>query len=394
MNTIDNSPQLLLALLRHLVYGVGVREQDISLGDPTGLFPAYMWNVLHSEFPGVHYFDNLGSAGRTRAEFSSVPFYWSTSAANSKLRDYIPVMFAEAQYLINFAVLKGHSAGVSVCAKNQYGSLLRCPDGYLRDSGTLNYYDLHLSLPNAEWSPGRGHYRALVDLMGHKELGEKTVLYLVDGLFGGYFWDSHPYKWRTAPFGNGTNADWPSSLFVSQDPVAIDSVAYDFLLNEWPQVVNNGDGSPGSLQGGAEDYLHEAALAHSPPSARFYDPERDGARLASLGVHEHWNNPVSKQYSRNLGMTNGIELVYQRVDRTPPRLSCYAGDACLRVSWPASHTGYTLQSATNLGPSAIWMPVTNPPMQHQAQYIVSNQLSGPLRFYRLLRENPAARIAE
>ena len=28
-----------------------------------------------------------------------------------------------------------------------------------------------------------------------------------------------------------------------------------------------------------------------------------------LGVHEHWNNPVDKQYSRNLGTGNGIELV-------------------------------------------------------------------------------------
>jgi hypothetical protein len=32
-------------------------------------------------------------------------------------------------------------------------------------------------------------------------------------------------------------------------------------------------------------------------------------RLASLGVHEHWNNPTEKKYSRNLGSGNGIELV-------------------------------------------------------------------------------------
>jgi len=27
------------------------------------------------------------------------------------------------------------------------------------------------------------------------------------------------------------------------------------------------------------------------------------------GVHEHWNNPMDKQYSRNLGSGEGIELV-------------------------------------------------------------------------------------
>ncbi len=28
-----------------------------------------------------------------------------------------------------------------------------------------------------------------------------------------------------------------------------------------------------------------------------------------LGVHEHWNNPDDKQYSRDLGTGKGIELV-------------------------------------------------------------------------------------
>ena len=52
LNTIDNSPQMLLSLLRHLVYTVGVDQTNIFLGDPTGNFPQYMWNKLHPEFPG------------------------------------------------------------------------------------------------------------------------------------------------------------------------------------------------------------------------------------------------------------------------------------------------------------------------------------------------------
>jgi hypothetical protein len=113
-------------------------------------------------------------------------------------------------------------------------------------------------------------------------------------------------KWKSSPFGNGSSADWPSSIFGSLDPVAIDSVGYDFLLAEWPDVVNYGGGA--SLQGGAEDYLHEAAQAGSPPSGTFYDPDKDGTAMESLGVHEHWNNAVDKQYSRNLGTDSGIEL--------------------------------------------------------------------------------------
>jgi hypothetical protein len=31
--------------------------------------------------------------------------------------------------------------------------------------------------------------------------------------------------------------------------------------------------------------------------------------LASLGAHEHWNDPQERKYSRNLGTGEGIELV-------------------------------------------------------------------------------------
>jgi hypothetical protein len=79
-------------------------------------------------------------------------------------------------------------------------------------------------------------------------------------------------------------------------------VGFDFLVTEWPDPC-------GPAHAGTDDYLHEAALANDPCSKTFYDPERDGTRLSSLGVHEHWNNTIDKQYSRNLGTGNGIELV-------------------------------------------------------------------------------------
>jgi len=390
MNSIDNSPQMLLSLLRHLVYTVGVSQTNISIGDPTGNFPRYMWNFLHPEFPNVVYFDNYGGSGRARTLFSAVPFNWSTTNANGKLQDYIPVPFAQADYLIDFAVLKGHSVGVTLCGKNLYGALLRCPDGYYRDAlglnhgGVLNYVSMHGSTPDPTMpgTAGLGHYRAIVDLMGHPALGGKTLLCLVDGLFGGYFWDSHPYKWNMAPF----NGNWASSLFASQDPVAIDSVCYDFLLNEWPNVVNNGSTWPGNgLQGGAEDYLHEAALADNPPSGTFYDPARTGSRLASLGVHEHWNNPLDKQYSRNLGLSQGIELVSLMANRPAPVLAITQAGAKAVISWQGSLTGFRLQSATNLAGSTEWSDVNASPWLVQGRNTVTNDLVGASLFYRLIK---------
>jgi hypothetical protein len=393
LNTIDNSPQMLLCLLRQLVYNVGVDPTNIFLGDSTGNFPRYMWNKLHPEFPGVHYFDNFGGAGRMRVEFSSVPFYWSVTNATAGtpvVQDFVPVPFAQADYIIDFAVLKGHSVGVTLCAKNFYGSLLRCPDGYSRDAfgrnagGQANYSNMHRSTPdpNMPGTPGMGHYRALVDLLGSPVLGDKTVLFLVDGLFGGYFWDSHPKPWTSTPFNGG----WPSSLFASLDPVAIDSVCYDFLLNEWPNVVNNGSDSAGNaLQGGAEDYLHEAALAPNPPSGTFYDPGKTGIPLASLGVHEHWNNATAKQYSRNLDPVNGkgIELVQLTAAKPAASLSIAPSPGQVTVLWRSSLLGYKLQTSTNLNLRANWSDVTTGVGLVQWWNTVTNNSTDPARLYRL-----------
>jgi gluconolactonase len=232
--------------------------------------------------------DHAGNFGRTQMKQSSVPFYWSCNPQDC-LQDYAPVCYAEADYLINLANLKAHTgSGITLCAKNHYGSLIRGPT-------TKDYYPLH---PSA-FSKDVGTYRNLVDLMGHKHLGGKTVLYLVDGLYSGIHpKDEAPRKWSTYPF----NGDWASSLLASQDPVAIDSVGFDFLHAEYEDYPR---------KAGVDDYLHEAALANNPPSGTFYDPDHAGnvKRLPSLGVHEHWNNTKDKKYSRNLGTGEGIELV-------------------------------------------------------------------------------------
>jgi hypothetical protein len=252
--------------------------------------------MCHDKFPNVRYLDYVGKFGRTRAKSSSVPFYWSTPDAASKTTDYLPASYVKADYLINLANLKSHNdmAGITLCAKNHYGSLVRKP------ARVGSYYDMHKDLPFN--TPGMGHYRPLVDLMGNKHLGGKTLLYLIDGLYAGkHAKERAPRKFNTAPF----NGDWSSSLFASQDPVAIDAVGFDFLWNEWDDAPH---------RSGTNDYLIEAALVDNPPSGTFYDPDHKGnvVRLKSLGVYEHWNNPKDKQYSRNLGRGKGIELVKLR----------------------------------------------------------------------------------
>jgi len=285
---MNTSPQMMLALLRQLVKVAGVREADISLGDTLAVFANEYYDPLHSEFPNVRYVDGLGKLGRVRALPSAVPFYWSCRPTGVK-QDYLTDFIADATYLINLANLKSHTeAGVTLCAKNHYGSLVRGPE----DRG---YYDMH----DASFNKEPNSYRPLVDLMGHAHVGGKTVLYMIDGLYPGkHGRDDAPRKWKSAPF----NGHWAASLLVSEDPVAIDSVGFDFLWTEWTDYPR---------ASGVDDYLNEAAQAERPPSGTFYDPDHVASvtQPASLGVHEHWNNAEEKKYSRNLGLGKGIELV-------------------------------------------------------------------------------------
>ncbi len=292
-STIDymnTSPQMLIALLRQLVNTIGVKDSDIAIFDSLAYFANEYYDMFRKEFPNLRCIDHTGKFGRILGKQSSVPLFWS-SKPKGNMQDYAPICFAEADYIINFANLKAHTgAGVTLCAKNHYGSLIRWP-------AQKGYFDMH---KNA-FAEKEGIYRPVVDLMGHSHIGGKTLLYLIDGLYCGIHpidMEKGPRRWKSYPF----NGDWTSSLLASQDPVAIDSVGFDFLHEEYEE-------HPRKV--GVDDFLHEAARADNPPSGTFYDPDHDGnvKRLASLGVHEHWNNPKDKKYSRNLGKGDGIELI-------------------------------------------------------------------------------------
>ena len=140
--------------------------------------------------------------------------------------------------------------------------------------------------------------------MANADLGDKTVLYMLDAFIcapgEGASITAENSRWQQAPF----NGDYTSSIFVSQDPVAIDSVGADFLNNE-PTVTGNNRSAADITN---ENYLHEAGLVGNAPSGTIYT-DGNGHTVANLGVHEHWNNSEQKLYSRNLGKEEGIELV-------------------------------------------------------------------------------------
>jgi uncharacterized protein (DUF362 family) len=299
------APQLVQALLRQLIRQAGVAPADITCYDAIRCVPSTIFDRGTKEFPGVHFVDSTGTDGREKAvPDTTKPL--TLSQGNETL--FFPTCVTQAAYMINVAGLKGHMmAGMTVCAKNHLGSLLTA-------SGDAGARDMHPSIAVKSGRRGpapvqaMGSYNGLVDLNGHGQTGGKTVLYLIDAL---YATKHNEYrldlscKWESAPF----NKNWTASLFAAQDGVAIDSVALDFLRNE-PTLAT-------IVTGAVDNYLHEMAQANQPPSKTVYDPEKNGKRLASLGVHEHWNNAADKQYSRNFGRDTGIELVALNVAPAP-----------------------------------------------------------------------------
>lgn len=276
-NSINATPQVVIAMLRQLVKVVKVPDSCITVLDGARFITDNIYNPIKKEFPGVKVVDAHGEQGRILVSWRENEI---TYAVQNDCGKGIATCVTDADYIVNMALLKGHNcAGITSCGKNHFGSI----------NGQEHYYIRQMDR-------GPGVYNPIVELMGHKELGQKTLLFMVDGIYGCKDADPAPEKWKMAPFNNG----WPASIFLSLDNVAIESVCWDFFHTEI------GDRS---YMKNSDSYLHEAALANNPPSGTVYAPNGNNIRLTSLGVHEHWDNPVSMKYSRNLGKENGIELI-------------------------------------------------------------------------------------
>jgi hypothetical protein len=296
----EASPPVVLAILRQLINDYGIEQQNILIGDPISHIYKHNYDAWHDEFPDIRFIDQSGNFGRTiiyPGDTSAIRYSDAGTIMPEAVSDKLYREMTGAGYMINIANLKPHlRAGVTLCAKNHFGSHTRNSAEHLHPS---------LVCPVANGDPsnaGYKKYRVQVDLMGNSFLGRNTMLFIVDGLWGGGPEETKaPRKWNMLPFNN----DWTSSVFMSLDQVALESVCFDFIRTEY-NGVNQPETNPN--WSGVDDYLHQAADKLNWPDGISYDPEQDGIELSSLGTHEHWQNSSTMDYSRNLQIGNGIEL--------------------------------------------------------------------------------------
>lgn len=296
-NDRDASPYVVKALLRQLINTVGVAQEDITIYDASRkmvnwfykrvYYETYPAIPLVPEFPDINYVDmDGGASGRQKVEASTQKIYF---ADDTGLYKTLPTCVVDAEYIINMPILKRHpiQQGVTFSGKNFFGT-------WIESVGDIHNY--HTGAFTA------GNPAPQTDLLAHEHIGGKTILFIGDGIYATKKDHCTIAKFNMYPFNN----DWTNSLFFSQDPVAIDSVMYDFLHAEGANPCE-----------GSQNYLHQSA---EPPSG-VYDPENDGVYVSeSLGVHEHWDTTLdifsSERYSGPSG--NGVDFIAYGEENAQP----------------------------------------------------------------------------
>ncbi len=332
-NLIDASPHMVLALIRQLVREAGVKEGDIFVYDARRFIPGQMLRKVWAEYPEVRFVQQAPARepqptnpkygdfhGLESAEW--VPGVEYSSDGKYDKAKLIPKQVQDAAYLVNFALMKLHSYPYNTMENGDEGQTALTMTGKNHFGSILGTAELHADINTAQ-KGRKGAYSPMVDLAAAPNLGAKTILYMLDGLYCGRKWKSYPLHFPNPPFNNRVepyeNPDWPASLLGSFDGVALDSVGLDILYS---QTKNNGDPRNDNLprilvRENADDYLVEMADPQHAPSGVAYT--QGGNPVESLGVHEHWDADATRRYSRNLDPINGkgIDLQFLPLGDAP-----------------------------------------------------------------------------
>jgi|GEM_PF-2113349 len=251
--------ELVNAVIDGLV-GIGVPANKIWLVDPSRVInDVFRERITNKE---VLFYTNSSPGGRPRvvqttyvAVDSPYASYFQSSE-DGLVAVRIAQVFVDAAHIINVPQLKGHGgANITLGIKNHYGSAILGTQG-------RSYWHKYFYLGGAAYNSGLD---PLVEINLNPQLLNKTRLTIGDGLYGNPTTNggSMPPRWISF---NNTN---PEILFFGVDPVAVDSVMFDYLQREC--------------------------------AMRRYSARNDNvlrkAATAGLGVFEHWNNDTDMRYA-------------------------------------------------------------------------------------------------
>ena len=255
----NSVPQPVVALINQLKqFGFAESEifvcdasRPITSGSP-GSIHYFFTDTIETAFPGVTIIDSTTSGRWSSNQFSTYSTVHGTrSTAYAQILD-------DADYLLNVPIMRAHPiSGVTFGFKNHYGSIQQ-----------ITFPGPAVPLHDGIRQSHSGYSETGVPLVELNSLGvieNKTVLVVGDGIYSNSSTNTNP------PNRN------PEVILVSKDPVALDSVMFDYFHTlSFRQIWH-------------QNYLHLAAQG-------------------GLGVHDHY--PYSQ--------ISYIEILGSNGDNLPP----------------------------------------------------------------------------
>lgn len=156
---------------------------------------------------------------------------------------YIPKVVTQASHIINVPVFKAHQFVLqSSSLKNHFGTVR---------FSNFNSYPIVLH--------GKGIERNIVDINRQTHIRNKTRIIIADGIVGAPLFYREGYGRVPSPWKTLQTGPTPNSIFLSRDPIALESVVADYIIYEQEKR---------GFTPYSHDYLHDAMAM-------------------GLGIHEH-----------------------------------------------------------------------------------------------------------
>jgi hypothetical protein len=245
---LNTEPQIINAVISGLA-SIGVPQNDISVYDVSRNIIARQRNGVLDTYPDVNFVDRNNVT-------------WDSTLVTGSFGEVrLPTVLTQSQHLINIHLMKMHSlATITGAMKNHLGS-------------TSSPSTFHSTM-----------VEALGELNDNPHIKDKTRLIINEALFGSTSQGSKPHKFNNLEL---FPEETPNSIFLAFDPVAMDSVMYDFFYYD----------RDGNI--GPDTFLH-------------------GAADNGLGLHEH-GALVEGTYTPK-------DLTYQNIDFLSISLDSGSGD--------------------------------------------------------------------
>ncbi len=245
-NRMDQSVQMINALVDSLTSSIGIAQSQITIADPSRwIHPMLLRQQCpYGELRWVDSkSDNLWDPAETVVFSADQPIRPDGPHFPEKGTFHLARVYTEADHIINVCLLKNHGCGITGAMKNHFGAIPPPFPKYLHD--------------------GLGSKSYIADICNTPSIRDKVRLNVCEAIFAN--WHNNvwcPRPWKT--FAGGT----PNSLFFGTDPVAFDSVLLQHISDE---ISARGD----EVEQWVKDRVTNHQFLHY------------AMNTLNLGIHEH-----------------------------------------------------------------------------------------------------------